>query len=510
LHILRLNLRRLAGSLRSPVRLAVMVIFVAGTASALAATVTGVVTNKTTGKPAAGDTVTLIQLAQGMQEAGQTKTDAHGRYKLDLPDDGVHLVRVTHDKANYFEPVTPGSDSVDVAVYSAAAKVDGVVSEAAVLHVESAPGSNALTVVENFFVKNASTPPKTQFSDRPFEFYLPPDAVVEGSDAVGPGKMAMRVKSPPVPLGEPGHYAMIFPLRPCPGKEDAESDKDCGETRFQVTYRLPYKGSMQLSPRVATPTGALVVMLPKSMTFTPGSATPYAPVNEPLSSQAYVAQNVTPEQAVDFTVGGTGQMPRDSQVNANQTGDSANTGSAGASSNLTPSEASARQRADSKPGVGLNNPLDSDAELEPWAKYRGWILGALVVALAGGAGVMLKTNPAKAVAGAGGGQSAASYPETGQPFMPGPPSPDEHYSDQPNPARRNAAIDAVSGQPVGRAPGDGALLQALKDELFALETERLEGRLGEAQYIEQRAALDIVLRRALGRRTAGSVEGADA
>ena len=68
--------------------------------TAFAATpITGVVTNKTTGKPSSGDTVTLIRLAQGMQEATHTTTDAHGHYTLDVPDDGLHLVRVTHEHA---------------------------------------------------------------------------------------------------------------------------------------------------------------------------------------------------------------------------------------------------------------------------------------------------------------------------------------------------------------------------------------------------------------------------
>jgi hypothetical protein len=49
------------------------------------------------------------------------------------------------------------------------------------------------------------------------------------------------------------------------------------------------------------------------------------------------------------------------------------------------------------------------------------------------------------------------------------------------------------------APGIPPLLQALKDELLALETDRLLGRLTEAQYAEQKAAFDVVLRRALSR-----------
>jgi hypothetical protein len=42
-------------------------------------------------------------------------------------------------------------------------------------------------------------------------------------------------------------------------------------------------------------------------------------------------------------------------------------------------------------------------------------------------------------------------------------------------------------------------LRALKDELFVLETDRLAGRLSEAEYAEHKAAFDVVLRRALAR-----------
>ena len=82
--------------------------------AAIADSISGTVTNGTTKKPAANDDVTLIRLAQGMQEAAHTKTDAKGRFTLDLPDPGMHLVRVTHDKANYFRPVPPGTKSVEI------------------------------------------------------------------------------------------------------------------------------------------------------------------------------------------------------------------------------------------------------------------------------------------------------------------------------------------------------------------------------------------------------------
>ena len=211
--------------------------------------ISGVVTNGTTKKPSAGDDVVLIRLQQGMQESTRTKTDSRGRFKLDVPDSGIHLVRVTHDKANYFRPAPPGTQSVEIEVFNAAAKVQGVSNEADVMRIQTDASGTGLRVVENFFVKNESTPPLTQFSDRPFEFWLPESAIVEGSAALAPG--GMPVQAAPVPLTEKGHYTFLFPIRP-------------GETRFQITYRLPYSGTFNFTPHATQTTDTIAIMLPKA------------------------------------------------------------------------------------------------------------------------------------------------------------------------------------------------------------------------------------------------------
>jgi len=402
---------------------------------AFADSITGIVTNKTTNKPAGGDDVVLIRLAQGMQEATRTKTDAKGRFTLELPagDNGIHLVRVTHDKANYFRPAPPGTQSVEVEVFNAAAKVKGVSSEADVMHMETDASGKSLHVVENFFVKNESNPPMTQFSDRPFEFYLPQGAVVEGSAALAPG--GMPVQASPVPLGDPNHYAFIFPIRP-------------GETRFQISYRLPYSGSLTFSPRVMTPTDTVAIMMPKSMTFKPGGSASYIPVTEDTTAQTYVARSVQPSQALDFTVSGSGQMPRDA-------GAAASAGASGAADAAGAGSAAGSTANDTRPGGGLGVPLDPEGANDPWAKYKWWILGGLGLAMAVGAGILLKNGPAQ------------------------------------------TAVPAVAGS--GVATSGDSLLAAMKEELFALETDRLQGRLTESDYVEQKAALEVVLRRALGR-----------
>lgn len=424
-------------------------------AFASAESITGTVINKTTNKPAVGDDVVLIRLQQGMQEAGRTKTDSRGHFTLDVPDQGVHLVRVTHDKANYFRPAPPGTQSVEVEVFNAAAKVEGISSEADVMSVQTDESGKSLRVVRNFWVKNQSTPPKTLFSDRPFEFYLPEGAVVEGSAALGPG--GMPVQASPVPLGDPNHFAFIFPIRPCPSKEDAANDSHCGETRFQITYHLPYNGNFKFSRKLAMPTDAVMVMVPKSMKFDAGASTAYQPVTEDTSAQTFVARNVAPSQSADFTVSGTGQLPRDTQ--GATTGGSSQGGTADDSAQGAAGGGSAAT--DTRPGGGLGNPIDPSGNNDPWAKYKWWILGGLGLAMAAGAGVMLKGNTTQTVA----------------------PAP--------------LAAGAGMTQP-------NALLASLKDELFAVETDRLQGKLGEAEYTEQKAALETVLRRALARNKSGN------
>lgn len=430
------------------------------TGFALADSITGVVTNRTTNKPSAGDDVVLIRLAQGMQESSRTKTDKRGRFTLDVPDPGMHLVRVTHDKANYFHPVTPGATTADVDVFNAAAKVSGITAEADVIRLQTEEGDKNLRVVENFFIKNMSSPPMTQFSDRPFEFYLPAGAIVEGSAALGPG--GMPVQAAPVPLGDANHFAFIFPIRPCASKDEAAADQHCGETRFQITYKVPYSGSLTITPRLALATDTIAVMMPKSMTFKAAAGAGFSPVNDDVNAQTQVARNVGPSQPMSFTVSGAGQLPRETTTGAS--GDAQGGGAAAGGQTAGSADGSGSAATDTRPGGGLGKPIDPEGTNDPWAKYKWWIIGGLGLVLAAGAGLMLK-NSGPAAGGAV--ASAGRAPATGG---------------------------------AGQVGGQGTLLAALKDELFALETDRLQGKVDDAGYAEQKAALEVVLRRALSRK----------
>src|SRR5215831_5957037 len=111
-------------------------------AGAYAAQITGTVTNATTNKPSSGDEVTLLTLANGMEESGTTKTDSQGHYTLNVADDNAqHLVRVARQSVHYFKAAPPGTTTVDVTVYDAATQVEGLVTDARVFHLQASGGN---------------------------------------------------------------------------------------------------------------------------------------------------------------------------------------------------------------------------------------------------------------------------------------------------------------------------------------------------------------------------------
>jgi len=113
-------------------------------------------------------------------------------------------------------------------------------------------------------------------------------------------------------------------------------------------------------------------------------------------------------------------------------------------------------------------------------KYKWWILGGLGLLLVAAAGVLLRKPAVAPVVGVA------------------------------------ASQDVVRPRAAGSLPGAGQgqqaqLLQVLKEELFGLETDRLQGRVSEDDYVQSKAAIELILRRALQRgASAASGPSADA
>src|ERR1700750_3170102 len=88
-------------------------------ASAYAASVSGTVTNKTTGRPSSGDLVELVDVQAGMSAVSKATTASSGKYPLTEPGAGPYLIRATHQGAGYFIAAPQGAGAGDLSVYDA-------------------------------------------------------------------------------------------------------------------------------------------------------------------------------------------------------------------------------------------------------------------------------------------------------------------------------------------------------------------------------------------------------
>jgi len=437
------------------------------TTLASAQTLTGIVKNATTGKPAAGDEVVLLSLGQGMEEAGRTKADARGNFSFKLDNaQGPHLVRAIHQEVTYHRMAPPGTTSVEVDVYDVAKKVEGLQVVADIMRVQVEQGS--LEIMRAFAVDNKSKPPRTQMNEHNLEFNVPEGAqIIEASAMTANGQ---PINSAPVPEDDKKtRYAFLFPLRP-------------GTTQFQVAYQLPYTGAANIDPKSIYPLQHFVAILPKAIQFTPAPGTNYQSMNDPQQPDANVQVSSGSQvgQTLAFKISGEGTLQ------SRQEG-------AGA-----PSEGPSAQN-DTRPGGGLGPPIDAP---DPLQKYRWYILGGFALVLAVGGVFVASRQQAANRAARSSGKGVTNLED------------DEDYQAAELPLRDVRAKDVrpSDARPADSRPqlatpraSSSMLLEGLKEELFQLEVEHKQARISQQEYEKAKAALDHTLERALKREAAKQV-----
>ena len=195
-------------------------------------------------------------------------------------------------------------------------------------------------------------------------------------------------------------------------------------------------------------------MLPKSIQFTAGAGLNFQPVRRRTDPavQTLLLRNALPGKSLEFSVSGNGAMPREQQGGASAQGGGAMGGQdSGQSPTATPGN---------QPGGGIGAPINTP---DPLSKYKWWILGGLGLLLVVAAAFLLR-KPAGAVQGT---VTAApvDYP-----------------------------VHAAAATPAAK---NTALLNAIKEEMFALESEKIHGSVSAEEYAQTKAALETVLKRAL-------------
>lgn len=458
-------------------------VFVAISVAANAMPVTGTVTNKTTGKPAEGDRVTLVDPSAGMADIDKATTDKNGHFTLNTQGPGQFLIRVDHQGSHYFVQAPQSPSPVNVSVYDIAEKVDGISIEANVVEIEADNGQ--LTIDQRYFVKNASSPPTALLSKNTFEFALPDGAVLKGASASRP--TGLPTTTEPEKLNQKGHYTInSIPIEPNQGNK---------ETVYDIQYQLPYNGKYTFTTKQLTLADNIILIMPKQITFKADGDAAYQTIPEDPRVQTYAIKGAKAGQNLGFTISGTGTMPREQQ------GGKAGPGMGGADAS---GAEGGQGKVSNAPGGGIGTPNSEDDAL---SKYKWWIVAILVIVLVAAAALLLRRQPGSKMVDEEEAEETGSTTVTktdwSTPTPMAPTSVVPSYSERPERPERSERItpqfQSAVVQPVVHQPitSSASLLNSLKDELFSIETDKLNGLMNDTEYAEAKFAIDVLLKRAL-------------
>jgi hypothetical protein len=220
----------------------------------LFAAVTGTVTNQSTGKPQAGATVALYQLATatGLSLIDQAKSDAQGNFTINQTPRGPHLIRTAFDGVTYNHMLPPGQPTTGIAidVYNASKQPGGAKVAKHMILFE--PSAGQVAVSETFLFTNEG---KTAWNDPDsgtLKFFLPVGASKPEVKATAPGGMPLG--APVNKTAKPDVLAVDFAIKP-------------GDTRIDVSYTMPYTEGADLAGKVISKDENTYLIVPNGITL---------------------------------------------------------------------------------------------------------------------------------------------------------------------------------------------------------------------------------------------------
>ena len=404
------------------------------------ATVHGTVKNGTTGKPAADVEVILIQLQGGMQPVLNSKTDAQGQFTFDYPAIGTQpmLVRAVYRGINFHQPLPPGQNQLQVEVFEPSK--DPKTISVGTHFVIFQPNGATLEVGEEYAIKNDSQPAQAYFrADGNFDFAIPDGASLKQIAAQGPS--GMPVVQAPIDRGK-NKYSVAYAFRP-------------GENGVRFSYELPYTGNAA-SVKLPTvyPQARLVVVAPPTVQVT-GEGLQSNGQEQGMS--LYSRDGLAANSTLTVSVSGTAPPP-----SGNDSADAADAG---------PQNREAQQGSGPSAGAAIQV-VPGRLDVLKWP-IVGCFLGMFALLA-----VLLARKQVVAVAGDPSADFSASPAKSGKKTPP--PSAAAPVTQTAKLAEVDAAV--------------GSSLDALKDTLFRLELRRQAGTISEAEYNQERARAEKVLR----------------
>ncbi|HLY92099.1 MAG TPA: hypothetical protein VKQ89_02475, partial [Candidatus Angelobacter sp.] len=207
-----------------------------------------------------------------------------------------------------------------------------------------------------------------------------------------------------------------------------------GQSKVDVIYTVPYQGSYQFNFVPDSPLSELGVLLPKSMQFS-GVTREFAKDSDEAGLAVFFLKNVAAHEQVSFSVTGEGVAPREAQ------------GGDEVSPQSVPQ------------GAPSNTVANSHAI---WYAIAG-----MIIVIVGG-GVWLWRRAASA-------RDSNTRPK----------------------AIAKSRARRAKAEASGAVAAQANVLAALKDELFQLEKDRLDGKVSAEDHARLKAGLDALIRRQL-------------
>jgi hypothetical protein len=224
------------------------------------AAITGTVINKTTGKPQPGATVALNKLGQqlGIEMIDQAKSGPDGTFTInqDIASSGPptpYLIRTAYDGVTYNHMLPPGSQTtgLTIEVYNSSKQPGATkVTKHMVLF---QPGGGQMTVNETYLYENSGQTAWNDPGTGTLHFFLP--LAAEGkvkAEVTGPG--SMPIGAPVGKTAKPDVFEIDYPVKP-------------GETRFDLTYEVPYTEGAAYDGKITTKDDNTYLIVPNGVTL---------------------------------------------------------------------------------------------------------------------------------------------------------------------------------------------------------------------------------------------------
>jgi len=225
------------------------------TCSTALAAITGQVRNQTTGKPQSGATVALYKLGaqNGLELIDQAKSDAGGQFTINREVQGPNLIRTAFDGVTYNHMLPPGQPTTGLTleVFNASRQPGAAKVGKHIIMFEPAGGQMAVT--ETYLLTNSG---KTAWNDPDvgtLHFFLPEGARGK-AEVQGTAPGGMPIGAPVKKTSKADVFAADFAVKP-------------GETRFHVTYAVPYVEGAPYAGKVIAKEDNTYLVVPSGVTL---------------------------------------------------------------------------------------------------------------------------------------------------------------------------------------------------------------------------------------------------